>query len=74
MSEFINDECDHAPGIILNDADVQLVSGGGYTSNALQSGINGAILGGDFTRGDPFGALISFNVGIASYELFGTFL
>ncbi|WP_437558659.1 hypothetical protein [Acidithiobacillus sulfuriphilus] len=74
MSEFINNECDHAPGIILNDVDVQMVSGGGYTSNAINSGLNGAAAGAVLTLGDPFGALIGFNVGIGSYELFGTFL
>jgi hypothetical protein len=74
MSEFINNECVHAPGIILNDVDVQMVSGGGYTSSALQSGFNGALAGGIVTLGDPFGALIGFDVGIGSYELFGTFL
>lgn len=74
MSELISGPCDQAPSIILNDTDAHMVSGGSYTSNAISAGLTDAAIGGLITGGDPLGALIGFNVGVGSYELFGTYL
>ncbi|MCL5979946.1 MAG: hypothetical protein M1488_04555 [Gammaproteobacteria bacterium] len=73
MGKFLDKECDHPVGVVLNDADVQLVSGGNYYQSAINSGLTLAGIAGVVTLGNPEAALIGFDVGIGAYELFGIY-